>query len=559
MEVMNKKEVEYTDISDVNSLIYAPGCPVIVSKCMIFRNDSDGSLQAVLDFTSISEDMLKEVDISLQGYDHDGNKTRDVIEQKYTDLDMERHDSYGENETIQIPYADICTLKITGIKAYSEDGLLYESGDSVFKALPDRETIHDHFGDEELEKQYRLRTRCNGEYFPTVYEELWFCNCGAVNHSDETSCSLCSFSRDSIDGLDVEELKMQKEERLKAEAEKKKILEEKQRAEKAAKNKKLRTFAVIAGICVIIAIVVAILAVNVFIPKSKYKHATAYYDHEAYAEAVGAYSECIDYKDSRSKVFKAAVKLIEEGDYETASEALDISGNEESGKYRNYIKGMQSFDDSDYEEAKTSFSEAGVLDSEKMMDRCDLMRAEEYYEDGYLNSAQDIFRSLPKDLKYDGVSVKKRLSTLKKYSSFVKMCGVWEHTGKGTYNITQTHISTGSWDGWDGEYEDSGDTVDIKCYIKDNGKVEISGSAEFEIYDEFYYTGAYMQNETKTVSFDETVKSVPNGLYIAEGCQLTFTGDRFDIDYAYTDTSYSINFTLTRTSDFSYGYKKTEY
>ena len=68
-----------------------------------------------------------------------------------------------------------------------------------------------------------------------------------------------------------------------------------------------------------------------------------------------------------------------------------------------------------------------------------------------------------------------------------------------------------------------------------------------------------MQNRTKTVSFDETVKSVPNGLYIAEGCQLTFTGDRFGIDYAYTDTSYSINFTLTKTSDFSYGYKKAEY
>ena len=80
MEVMNKKEVGYTDVSDVNSLIYAPGCPVIVSRCMIFRNDSDGSLQAVLDFTSISEDILKEIDISLQGYDSDGNKTGDVIE-----------------------------------------------------------------------------------------------------------------------------------------------------------------------------------------------------------------------------------------------------------------------------------------------------------------------------------------------------------------------------------------------------------------------------------------------------------------------------------------------
>ncbi len=56
------------------------------------------------------------------------------------------------------------------------------------------------------------------------------------------------------------------------------------------------------------------------------------------------------------------------------------------------------------------------------------LEAEDYLDDGYLNSANNIYKKLPKDLTVNGTSVKSRLDKLSKYSAFLAMCGKWQTT-----------------------------------------------------------------------------------------------------------------------------------
>ncbi len=225
------------------------------------------------------------------------------------------------------------------------------------------------------------------------------------------------------------------------------------------------------------------------VSKDNFAKAEEAYGKKDYANAVANYSAVIE-KDSNyetaqnkikeiiplwKKVLPSDVdKLLKEGKTEEAKKA--ISGFLEYSDDKD-IKNIQTF-----------------------------IEAEENYAKGHLNKAQSIYKTLPTTLKVNGITVKSRLATLKKYSVFVKMCGEWECTSY--YKETKEKWRSGRSTWWynDGDGKGNSDTLVITCVINKNGTVTVKGQVEYWMYTNYSSYQSLLKNKTFTASFKVTVK-----------------------------------------------------
>ncbi len=138
------------------------------------------------------------------------------------------------------------------------------------------------------------------------------------------------------------------------------------------------------------------------------------------------------------------------------------------------------------------------------------IEAEEFYKKGYLNSAQDIYKTLPNDLKVNGITVKSRLDTLKKYSVFVKMCGKWKTT-KYRYDVDDIYKRTGRNTGWYNDGDSANRYLTVTCVIKDNGKVTVSGTVEFACYTNYSTYTSSLDSKVFDSDFSKDVSLPSNG------------------------------------------------
>lgn len=193
------------------------------------------------------------------------------------------------------------------------------------------------------------------------------------------------------------------------------------------------------------------------------------------------------------------------------------------------------------------------------------IEAEQFYAKGYLNSAQDIYKSLPSDLEVNGITVKSRIDTLKKYSIFVKMCGKWTPTKY--YMETKEKWKSGRSTWWyrDGK-TDKNMYLEVTCIIGKNGKVTISGEVKYRMYTNYSSINSLVNDDYFTSSF-KTTREIPSngkisysfkagdftlgGSYIPDSQKIEFNGSSFyhsiSMTYHYStrcDEIYSSNETF---------------
>lgn len=163
-------------------------------------------------------------------------------------------------------------------------------------------------------------------------------------------------------------------------------------------------------------------------------------------------------------------------------------------------------------DGKTKEAKTAIADFLKFSDDEDIkniqtfIEAEENYAKGHLNKAQSIYKKLPETLKVNGVTVKSRLATLKKYSVFVKMCGEWECTSY--YKETKEQWRSGRSTWWynDGDGKGNSDTLVVTCVINKNGTVTVKGEVEYWMYTNYSSYQSLLNNKIFTTSFKVTVK-----------------------------------------------------
>lgn len=180
--------------------------------------------------------------------------------------------------------------------------------------------------------------------------------------------------------------------------------------------------------------------------KCKYAIADELFDKGEFDEATSKFEEILDYSDASDRAsdckYQKAEYLLDLEEYDKAKSIFeDISNYKDSAdriKLCEYKKACKLIEKKNYSVAR-EYLEKNIdyKDSADYLLICDLMYAKQQMDNGCLNTAYEILKSLPADFEYDGVSVSKLVKLIKHYPDALEYCGEWSDgkSGKMTVKI----------------------------------------------------------------------------------------------------------------------------
>lgn len=346
----------YSKLFSLPENLYAAGSPVVIAAGALLKDNQTGKVIAQIKMRSISGKRIKAAKVSVVPLDTVGNILGDAVQYQYLDLNVGRDEDFGAKAPISMPNAATRGFFVSVEEIAFIDNTVWRSNGEPWKMLPKQQPlglVHSL----ELEKQFHIKFGHDYKYIPLVKHDLWFCACGALNHSKEADCHTCRRSLAVLNSIDIAELNREKDARLAAEkeqadraAEAARIAAEQARV-RAKKNGKIA--AIIIPIVVVI-VVAAVLISGVVKKNNAYNDALALMDAGQYEQAIEAFTVLDGYKDSAEQIQLAEAAMLEEQKAKAYAEAIALL---EAGKYGEAYAAFEAL--GDYKNAKEFLSSFG--------------------------------------------------------------------------------------------------------------------------------------------------------------------------------------------------------
>lgn len=305
--------------------LYTAGAPLIISAGALLQDSYGGSLLAQMKYKSISLKTISAVTVAVTMLDAAGKSLGEAVKYKYQNLNVTRDGEFGRSTAVVLPNPAARAFSVEVLEVAFDDESVWSCG-GAWEPIKDLKTLEEDYGDAELANQYRVRYGSDCKYAPLNIGELWFCNCGGVNHSNEAKCHLCRRSLKAQQTINLASLRTECAERVKLEQEQAEL-----EAVEAKKKKKKR----IITSAFLLPIIALIIAAALTVPKAlelnrSYQSAVALLDAHKFDRAKEAFLALGSYRDSAQQAEKnvpymQAVYIMDSAAAEEIS-ALSVAG-----------------------------------------------------------------------------------------------------------------------------------------------------------------------------------------------------------------------------------------
>ncbi|MFR8002075.1 MAG: hypothetical protein ACLU62_04060 [Hydrogeniiclostridium sp.] len=294
----------YSSLFRLPKKLYTLGSPLLIAAGALLKDNQTGNILAQIKFRSLSNKEIKAVKVNIKAFDISGAEMQGVDGYQYLDLSAARNAEFGQKTAVPLPDRVTRSFSVACTSVVFSDNTIWEAEENaVWEPLPKQQNLENLIGN--LAQQYRRDTSVQSHFEPLEYSDLWICSCGAVNRRGESQCCSCAVSRNTIFSALNTGLLTQDQAQFEAkEAERQKI-QEKEQKQRQAKTKKI---AIISSAAAVVVIVFVVLVTQVFIPMQKYNSAVSLMDAGKYKEAIPAFEELGDYKDSQSHLFNCQIQ-----------------------------------------------------------------------------------------------------------------------------------------------------------------------------------------------------------------------------------------------------------
>lgn len=376
--------------------LYSVGAPAVIAAGALQKDNQTGKVFAQLKIRNIQDKSIKATTVKITPFDTVGKPLGGTVDYQYLDLSAERDTDFGQKTPVILKEAATRSFSVSVLEVVFSDDSVWTTSNEAWEPFSPPVALETALSDNELAKQYQVKYGADCKCIFKREKDLWRCACGAINHNSEKNCHSCQRGAAALAALNMDELKADRDKRLAAEQKKAaeaKALEQKRiavaKAAAAEQAKKTKKIAMIAAPIVIVAIVAAVLISNFVKAQQEeaarldaYNAAVALAEAGQYEEAIAAFTELGDYKDSatlaaqaqeeaeeaaRLEAYNAAVALAEAGQYNEA-----IAAFEELGDYKDstelissaklekkYIEALTLLENRDFEAARATFEALG--------------------------------------------------------------------------------------------------------------------------------------------------------------------------------------------------------
>ncbi len=324
----------YSKLFALSENLYSVGAPVVIAAGALQKDNQTGKVFAQLKIRNIQDKAIKAATVKITPFDTVGKPLGGTVDYQYLDLSAKRDTDFGQKTPVMLKEAATRSFAVSVSEVIFSDNSIWTASNEAWEPLSAPVTPDKEFINGELAKQYRVKYGTDCTCVFKKEKDLWRCACGAVNHDSEMNCHTCQRAAAALAALNVEELKADRDKRLAAEQ--KKAAEEKAAAE--AQAKKTKKIAMIATPIVVVAIVAAVLISNFVKARQEeaarldaYNTAVALAEAGQYDEAIAAFTELGNYKDSAEQIsgttYNQAVALLESENYDEAISLFTELGN----------------------------------------------------------------------------------------------------------------------------------------------------------------------------------------------------------------------------------------
>ncbi len=357
----------YSKLFALSENLYSVGAPVVIAAGALQKDNQTGKVFAQLKIRNIQDKAIKAATVKITPFDTVGKPLGGTVDYQYLDLSAKRDTDFGQKTPVMLKEAATRSFAAFVSEVIFSDNSIWTASNEAWEPLSAPVTPDKEFINGELAKQYRVKYGTDCTCVFKKEKDLWRCACGAVNHDSEMNCHTCQRAAAALAALNVEELKADRDKRLAAEQ--KKAAEEKAAAE--AQAKKTKKIAMIAAPIVVAAIVAAVLISGRMEKSAAYNAAVALAEAGQYDEAIAAFTELGEYKDSAEQIretqYAQAVHLVEDGEYNKATSIFTALGDykdskdsaEQSANAGEYQDALGLLDAGRYGEARAAFEALG--------------------------------------------------------------------------------------------------------------------------------------------------------------------------------------------------------
>ncbi len=342
------KETSVTNIYK-DPLILNLNCPIDFLSYTIKVPEDHKNAFANIEFQNLSNKNVAGIKLKILCYDafnepviNDGDN---FLEENIQDLSVSPGKKFGSETLIELEgFANTRKIKVIVTSVLFANGTIWNyNEDDLF------ELTTNPLQEEELAK-LKIVAGKDVVCYARIEDAFWQCVCGRANLQDAINCIRCEREKQFVmkccsfeSQVDVElqhrREKMVEEERKRKEAQRK--VQDEQRAKAKVLQKRIAL-----SILLVFLVTMAWFSItNLILPSLAYKNAIALMDTENYDDAIVAFEDLGDYKDSKAKIdeikneillpltnYKEALLLMETGEYSAAIAAFQELGDYKDSK-----------------------------------------------------------------------------------------------------------------------------------------------------------------------------------------------------------------------------------
>lgn len=336
-----------------NKYIYVNGAPIIVEAGALLKDNVTQELLVQLKFRSISNKTIKAVTVCINTKDTAGRILDNRIEYQYLDLNIDRGVEFGQKTAIKIENKLVRGFDVYVSEVCFFDGTVWCNSKKDSHNIEEPNLFSKCDGvTYEIEKQYRIEYGDNKKYLAKDIDDLWYCGCGCINHSNESKCHNCRVDHDKIINIDLESLRKNSVQRIEKEEQDREQLQKEQEEKMKKYNKFLKVAALFAIVLITLIVVNKYLIKPMSSQKARISDIEIEIDSGEYFKALSDMNslENTSYIENRFSVAeqKALDGLISEFKTEPESMSLDsiivmLDGLEKDFFDRNKIAEVKNF------------------------------------------------------------------------------------------------------------------------------------------------------------------------------------------------------------------------